>query len=169
MKYYTFVKEQKTSHGIILKKFRVFCRSAKAAMAYSTKTGFKLLMMMLMFTASLSAQTSSTTTSQSYSVKYLSQVKIELNDVEVKELKEGSSRVIVERKIYVTHNTKSDAILTFVKNSGAYNEDSLVDGVSDTLTLSEKENKKAFICNGTDADIRVEYTLYVPKHIKLMQ
>jgi hypothetical protein len=110
---------------------------------------------------------SSAVTIKNYSVKNLSTLNLDLERVQIKSSLKGSSTITVERHIRVSHSTLDKEILIFVKNSGVYNEQALVDMMDHSLNLSRKPSSKAFIARGEEAIIEIIYIIIVPEHINI--
>ena len=106
-------------------------------------------------------------TVKNYSIKGLSELYLDLGKVQLKTSMTGSTTVTVERHISVNHSSLDREIMVFVKNSGAYNEESLTDHSTDSLTLSEKQAAAKFVARNEAAEITIEYVVIVPDHIKI--
>jgi hypothetical protein len=130
-------------------------------------TMYILLILFVMIAPHACSAQSTTITSKTYDLNGLSQLDTKgLNNVTY--IETNSQRVLVQRKYTVTH-PKSNRIIGLVANVDSYKELALSNTITDTFTLRNVESKKSLIVDNTDVDIKVEYTVYVPKHIKHFQ
>lgn len=127
---------------------------------------FIAILFSIILSSSLSAQAMASTNEliSATDIEILN-LNLDSDNIEIKETK--GSRIIIESYIKLT-TVSSNALLSFLVNSGRYSLENNRDATTQTLNITCKKTKNVLLVKGKECEEIISYKILVPASVKVV-